>query len=83
VVIVGPRTVFPGVRCVRSKQITDGESNSIAVVESCGLRIPWYEPRDLKADEMSFRINDPSISVSPAATPAGRKSASPTEASGS
>jgi prepilin-type processing-associated H-X9-DG protein len=23
------------------------------------LRCRWYEPRDLRVDEMSFRINDP------------------------
>jgi prepilin-type processing-associated H-X9-DG protein len=39
--------------------ITDGASNTIAVIETYGLGIRWYEPRDLRVDEMSFKINDP------------------------
>jgi hypothetical protein len=59
VMIVGPRTISNGSNSVGFKDITDGTSNTIAVVETYGLGIRWYEPRDLRADEMSFRINDP------------------------
>ena len=31
----------------------------IVVVEIGESDIPWYEPRDLRIDTMSFRINDP------------------------
>ena len=33
--------------------------NTISVVEMSDSGIHWAEPRDLKADEMSYRINDP------------------------
>ena len=61
VAIVGPRTVFPGPKSVRLKDITDDPAKTIAVVETYDLGIRWYEPRDLKAEEMSFRINDPDL----------------------
>ncbi len=59
VMIVGPRTLSNGPNSVRPAEITDGLSNTIAVVETYGLGIRWFEPRDLRVDEMSFRINDP------------------------
>jgi hypothetical protein len=59
VMIVGPRTLSNGPNSVRPKEITDGASNTIAVVETYGVGIRWYEPRDLHVDEMSFKINDP------------------------
>jgi prepilin-type processing-associated H-X9-DG protein len=59
VMIVGPRTLSNGPNSVRPAEITDGKSNTIAVVETYGLGIRWYEPRDLPVDEMSFKINDP------------------------
>ena len=61
VAIVGPRTIFPGAKSVRQSDITDGTSNTIAVVETYGLGIRWYEPRDLRAEEMSFQVNDPDL----------------------
>jgi len=58
VLIVGPRTLSNGPKSVRLKDITDGASNTIAVVEIYDSGIRWYEPRDLSAEQMSFRIND-------------------------
>ena len=59
VMILGPRTISNGPNSVCLTDIADGPANTIAVVETYGLGIPWYEPRDLRADEMTFRINDP------------------------
>jgi prepilin-type processing-associated H-X9-DG protein len=59
VMIVGPRTLSNGPKSVRPAEITDGLPNTIAVVETCGLGIRWYEPRDLRVGQMSFKINDP------------------------
>lgn len=59
VMIVGPGTFSDGPNSVRFKQITDRADNTIAVVEIADSGIHWAEPRDLKADEMSYRINDP------------------------
>jgi prepilin-type processing-associated H-X9-DG protein len=59
VTLLGPRTISDGPNCTRLKDISDGTSNTIAVVETYGPGIRWYEPRDLRADEMTFKINDP------------------------
>lgn len=59
VMIAGPRTISNGPNSGRRKDITDGDSKTILVVETCDMGIRWYEPRDLRVDEMSFRINDP------------------------
>lgn len=57
--IVGPRTISAGPTSTRMKDITDGASNTILVAEMCESGIHWMEPRDLRVDEMSFKINDP------------------------
>lgn len=59
VMIVGPSTITDGPSGRKISEISDGTSNTIAVVEVTGLGIQWTEPRDLKADEISFGINDP------------------------
>lgn len=59
VMILGPHTISNGPNSVCLKDIIDGPGNTIAVVETYGLGTAWYEPRDLRADEMTFKINDP------------------------
>jgi prepilin-type processing-associated H-X9-DG protein len=59
VVISGPGTLFPDDGQRTLSDIADGASNTIVVVEIGSSDIPWYEPRDLRIDTMSFRINDP------------------------
>lgn len=59
VMILGPHTLSNGPNSVCLKDMTDGPGNTIAVVETYGLGTAWYEPRDLRADEMTFKINDP------------------------
>jgi prepilin-type processing-associated H-X9-DG protein len=59
VMVVGPRTISAGPTSTRMKDITDGTSNTILVAEMCESGIHWMEPRDLRVEEMSFRINDP------------------------
>jgi prepilin-type processing-associated H-X9-DG protein len=58
VVVTGPGTAFPGAGTAAIGDITDGLANSILVVESSSLDIPWTAPRDLEMSRMSFRIND-------------------------
>lgn len=60
VAVVGPETVFPGERPLRMEEIGDGTHNTIMFVEVSDSKIPWMEPRDLRFDRMSFRVNDPS-----------------------
>jgi len=41
------------------KDIPDGPGYTVCVVEVTGLGVRWYEPGDLDAEQMSYRINDP------------------------
>jgi hypothetical protein len=67
VAIVGPATAFPGPKSTRINDFTDGLDNTILLTEIAASDIAWLEPRDLRAEEMSFTVNDkekPSISCS-------------------
>ncbi len=57
VLIVGPHTISDGPHCRKYEEITDGSSNTIMVVEVADSGIRWTEPRDLRFDEIDFRIN--------------------------
>jgi prepilin-type processing-associated H-X9-DG protein len=59
VMVVGPRTISNGPTSTSLKDITDGTGNTILIVEMSDSGIHWMEPRDLKFDEISFKINDP------------------------
>ncbi|MFC1597794.1 DUF1559 domain-containing protein [Planctomycetota bacterium] len=59
VMLVGPGSLSAGTNCVTLDEISDGTSLTIAVVEVVGSGILWTEPRDLVAEEINFRINDP------------------------
>ena len=59
VMIVGPGTLSDGTGTNGFRDITDGSSNTIMLVEVTGSGINWMEPRDLNADEITFEINDP------------------------
>ena len=66
VVVVGPRTLFPGGgKARRRADIRDDPASTLMVVEATTSAINWMEPRDLQWDRMSFGVNDhsrPSIS---------------------
>jgi hypothetical protein len=51
VAVVGPETAWPGTSGIRLRDITDGMSNTILLVEVADAGIPWMEPRDLSFDE--------------------------------
>lgn len=46
VAAVGPHRVFPGAQPRKESEITDGVSNTIAVIEHSDSKINWLEPRD-------------------------------------
>jgi prepilin-type processing-associated H-X9-DG protein len=65
VMIVGPGTISDGPHSTRPEDITKDPSKCFLVVEVYDSGIHWAEPRDLKAEGMSYRINDPDyISIS-------------------
>ena len=56
-VVVGPKTVFPGAGSVRIRDITDGTSCTILLVEAADSDVNWLEPRDLTYEEALRGIN--------------------------
>ncbi|MEX0818873.1 MAG: DUF1559 domain-containing protein [Pirellulaceae bacterium] len=56
-VIVGPETIFEGDQPIGMRDITDGTSNTILVVEVKGQQVSWMEPTDLALDQMQMAIN--------------------------
>jgi len=58
VMITGENTIggTPDSSGVTPRQITDGTSNTIMIVEVHGLKIPWTEPRDITVDELLQRV---------------------------
>ncbi len=57
VLVVGPHTIANGPNCRKFEEITDGARNTIMLVEVADSGICWNEPRDLRFDEIDFRIN--------------------------
>lgn len=57
VAVVGARTVWPGADGVPIKDIKDGTTNTLLVVEHTGGDIVWTEPRDLDYESLPLKIN--------------------------
>lgn len=56
-VVVGPKTASPGTSPVRIRDITDGTSQTILLVESANSGVNWLEPRDVTYEEALRGIN--------------------------
>jgi prepilin-type processing-associated H-X9-DG protein len=56
-VVVGPKTIFPGASSIKIADITDGTSNTILMVEAVESGINWLEPRDMSYEEALRGIN--------------------------
>ncbi len=63
VAVVGPGTTWPGgepgVKRGDSRAAFQAFEEKILLVESCGVKIPWMEPRDLELDQLPLTINPP------------------------
>ncbi len=55
-VITGPKTIFDGGKAASFRDITDGTSNTLLVVEVAGSGVNWAEPIDLDASKITFPI---------------------------
>jgi hypothetical protein len=55
--IVSTRTCWPGPDAITQRDILDGASNTLLVVESHHSGIHWMEPRDLHVTQMAPTIN--------------------------
>ncbi len=65
VAVTGAGTMFPGSESVGFDQVTDGSANTLMVVDTANVEIPWTKPEDLDIRTMSLKLNDkqnPSIS---------------------
>ena len=58
VVLVGPKTAFPGDKTVKFKDITDGLDKTILLAEAEGFNIHWMEPRDWDVDKFPIELSD-------------------------
>ncbi|MBC8116445.1 MAG: DUF1559 domain-containing protein [Candidatus Saccharimonas sp.] len=54
----GDNTVLGAGKCVSLRDVTDGTSNTLMIVEACRLNIPWMKPQDIDAATFT-RIGDP------------------------
>ena len=56
--ITGDHTVLGDGKCVKIREITDGTSNTLMVVEACQLNFPWMKPVDIDA-KTAFKAGTP------------------------
>ncbi len=56
-VVVGPRTAFPGSKTTRLADILDDTSQTILVAETPTFGAVWLQPTDFRTDQMRFVIN--------------------------
>ena len=62
VVVCDPETLFPGYHGRSIRDVRDGTSKTISIVEVANSGIHWMEPRDLTLDEALAGINPPNRS---------------------
>jgi prepilin-type processing-associated H-X9-DG protein len=62
-VVVGPRTAFPGAKPRKLKEIEDhdGLANTLMIVETSDSGVNWTKPRDIQFDDALRGINIPGV----------------------
>lgn len=66
--VTGAGTVFDRNKSTKIREITDGKSNTLMVVESCGRKIVWTQPQDISTAEDEMSINGPGATVGQSAS---------------
>ena len=61
VAVVGPETAWPGSSTTKSRDISDGTSNTIMIFEVADSGINWLEPRDLTLGQAMRGFNPTDI----------------------
>jgi hypothetical protein len=56
-VLVGPKTLFPGAQSMRTSDLLDQHQTTILVAEIPVAGVVWMEPKDLNATRMQYSIN--------------------------
>lgn len=56
---VGPHALFDSTSPRTFRDVPDGSSNTIALLEVCGMNIVWSEPRDVEIDKAPLGFNLP------------------------
>lgn len=59
VMVTGPGTIAPGGKGLSFREITDGTSNTLLLVEAAGLNVVWTEPRDFDVATQPLGVNLP------------------------
>jgi len=59
VAVLGEDTFWPGKKSRTTEELTDELSSTIVIMENINGKMHWMEPRDLKMDTMSFKLNQP------------------------
>lgn len=58
--VSGAETMFPDHRGLQRKEVIDGFSNTVLVVEACGQEIVWSKPQDIEMTSQNVGVNLPS-----------------------
>ena len=57
--VVGESTIWPRSASTNFRDVADGLSSTLMVVEACGTAVAWAEPRDLPFAEAKIGVNLP------------------------
>lgn len=55
--VEGPGMIFNGSETTNIRQISDGTSNTLSVVEVYNSNVAWFEPRDFNAAQSAFALS--------------------------
>ena len=56
--VTGDKSMLGAGKCVKMRDVVDGTSNTLMVVEACQMNIPWMKPQDIDARGFT-RVGDP------------------------